>query len=103
VSQRTLQRRLCAAGTTFKDELLRARVRAAQTLMLTSEDNLTAIALEVGCASLQHYSALFRRLIGVSPSAWRKRFASKDPPSVRSDAPRSSRQMTAPPLSSAEA
>jgi AraC-like DNA-binding protein len=79
VSPRTLQRRLCAAGTTFQDESLRARVRAGQALMLASEENLTAIALEVGCASLQHYSALFRRLTGVSPSTWRKRFSSSVP------------------------
>ncbi len=84
VSQRTLQRRLCAAGTTFQDELLHARVRAGQALMLASEDNLTAIALEVGCASLQHYSALFRRLTGVSPSAWRKRFSPSVPPPASS-------------------
>jgi AraC-like DNA-binding protein len=72
VSERTLQRRLHAAGTTFQDEVLKARVRTGQSMMLASEANLTAIALEVGCASLQHYSALFRKVTGVSPSAWRK-------------------------------
>lgn len=75
VSERTLQRRLRASGTTFQDEVRRARVRASQTLMLAGETKLTAIALEVGCASLQHYSALFRRVTGISPSLWRKRHA----------------------------
>ncbi|HMJ11872.1 MAG TPA: helix-turn-helix domain-containing protein, partial [Polyangiaceae bacterium] len=87
MSQRTLQRRLCAVDTTFQDELLQARVRAGQALMLASEDNLTAIALEVGCASLQHYSALFRRLTGVSPSTWRKRFSPSEPLHSASSAP----------------
>jgi AraC-like DNA-binding protein len=76
VSERTLQRRLRAAATTFQDEVRNARVRASQTMMLTGEAKLTTIALEVGCASLQHYSSLFRRATGISPSAWRKRHAS---------------------------
>ncbi len=32
---------------------------------------LTAVAVEVGCASLQHFSSLFRKLVGESPSTWR--------------------------------
>ena len=71
LSQRTLQRRLSEANTTFHEELALARLGAAQRLMLDSDAALTAIAFEVGCASLQHFSALFRRRTGVSPSAWR--------------------------------
>ena len=72
VSLRTLQRRLSEADTTFHEELAKARLAAAQRLMLDSDAALTTIALEVGCASLQHFSALFRRLTGESPSAWRE-------------------------------
>jgi AraC-like DNA-binding protein len=72
VSLRTLQRRLSEADTTFHEELAGARLAAAQRLMLDSDAALTTIALEVGCASLQHFSALFRRLAGQSPSAWRQ-------------------------------
>lgn len=75
VSERSLQRSLHASGTTFQAEVRDARVRASQRLMLASEANLTTIALEVGCASLQHYSSLFRSATGVSPSTWRKRHA----------------------------
>ncbi len=78
VSERTLQRRLQAAGTSFHEEVQQARVRAAQKLMLTSEANLTAIALEIGCASLQHYSSLFRKVTGQSPSEWRKQAVHAD-------------------------
>lgn len=77
MSERTLQRRLSEAGTTFHDELGAARLGAAQRLMLDSDAPLTTIALEVGCASLQHFSALFRKLTGVSPSAWRERQRTK--------------------------
>ena len=71
VSERTLQRKLGDMGTTFLDEASGARVRAAQRLLRDGDTPLTAIALEVGCASLQHFSALFRRRTGESPSAWR--------------------------------
>ncbi|MEZ4447747.1 MAG: helix-turn-helix transcriptional regulator [Polyangiaceae bacterium] len=73
LSERTLQRRLKEAGTTFQDEVAAARLRAAQRLLLDSDASLTHIALEVGCASLQHFSALFRRHFGEAPSAWRAR------------------------------
>jgi AraC-like DNA-binding protein len=71
VSARTLQRRLRDGGTTFQDELVAARVRAAEQLLLDGHVKLTAIAAQVGCATLQHFSALFRRVTGVSPRAWR--------------------------------
>jgi AraC-like DNA-binding protein len=73
LSERTLQRRLAAAGTTFHDELTRARVDAARRLLLDTNAPLTKIALDVGCASLQHFSALFRKRTGESPSAFRAR------------------------------
>jgi AraC-like DNA-binding protein len=73
VSDRTLQRRLGAVGTTFQDELMLARMRAAERLLLDTDAPLTTIALDVGCASLQHFSATFRKHAGMSPSAWRKK------------------------------
>ncbi len=75
LSARTLQRRLHDAGTSFQTELQTARVKAAQRLMAGTDAKLTAIAHEVGCASLQHFSGLFRQLTGVAPSEWRARRA----------------------------
>ena len=72
MSDRTLQRKLGEAGTTFQDEVADARIRAAQRMLLDGDAPLTAIALDVGCASLQHFSALFRKRTGQSPSAWRR-------------------------------
>jgi len=71
MSERTLQRKLNDAGTTFKEELADARIRAARRLLVDSEAALTTIALEVGCGSLQYFSALFRRRTGLTPSAFR--------------------------------
>lgn len=77
VSPRTLQRRLRDAGTSFQTELQTARIDAAKALMADTGTKLTAIALEVGCSSLQHFSGLFRQLTGVSPSEWRARRAAR--------------------------
>ncbi|HZS36726.1 MAG TPA: helix-turn-helix transcriptional regulator [Polyangia bacterium] len=73
LSERTLQRKLGEARTTLQDEVAAARIRAAERLLLDSDAPLTAIAFDVGCASLQHFSALFRKRTGESPSAFRKR------------------------------
>lgn len=73
MSERTLQRRLREAGTSFQSELNTVQVRTAQALLLESDAKLTAVAVEVGCASLQHFSSLFRKMTGESPSAWRAR------------------------------
>jgi AraC-like DNA-binding protein len=71
MSERTLQRRLKESGTSFQTELNAVQVRTAQQLLLETDMKLTAVAVEVGCASLQHFSSLFRKLVGESPSTWR--------------------------------
>ena len=73
LSERSLQRKLSDSDTGFQAELADARVRAAQRRLLDTDAALTTIALEVGCASLQHFNTLFRRRTGVTPSAWRER------------------------------
>jgi len=70
-SERTLQRRLAEASTTLSEEIARSRVREAKRLMLERDDSVTAVAHQVGCASLQHLGQLFRRYERVSPKAWR--------------------------------
>ncbi len=71
MSERTLQRRLKEGGTSFQAELNAVQVRMAQSLLLETDMKLTAVAVEVGCASLQHFSSLFRKVVGASPSSWR--------------------------------
>lgn len=73
LSPRTLQRRLSEAGTSFEAELMGARLREAQRRLLDTDDALTTVALDVGFASPQHFSASFRRYAGETPSAWRAR------------------------------
>jgi AraC-like DNA-binding protein len=73
VSPRTLQHYLRRADTSFRRELSAARVRAAQQLLDAGETKLLAIALDVGCASSQHFSTLFRKETGCAPGQWRAR------------------------------
>jgi AraC-like DNA-binding protein len=68
---RSLQRDLRAVDGSFQRELEEARIRRAKRLMARTQKSLTEIAYDVGCASPQHFSVLFRRHIGVPPSAWR--------------------------------
>ena len=70
-SPRSLQRDL--AGTSFQAELDAARIRLAQRLIVESDSPFTEIAYDVGCSSPQHFSTLFRRVTGASPSEFRKR------------------------------
>jgi AraC-like DNA-binding protein len=68
---RSLQRDLRVARTSFQDELDAARVRLAKHLLAETESPLTEIAYDVGCASPQHFSTMFKRVAGMAPSTWR--------------------------------
>lgn len=72
MSERTLQRRLKDEGTSFQSELHAAQVREAKRLLAETDTKLTAVALDVGCATQQHFSDLFKKLTGETPSAFRK-------------------------------
>ncbi len=80
LSSRNLQRKLSEAHTTFQFEQNAARVRLAKTLLLETNYDLKRIAIEVGCASLQNFSALFHKCIGEAPSQWRSRHRPDDFP-----------------------
>lgn len=72
LSQRTLQRRLGELKTSFVDELSHARLSLAKERLTSSQAPLTAIAIDAGFSSLQHFSTAFRKATGVSPSQWRQ-------------------------------
>jgi AraC-like DNA-binding protein len=72
-SPRSLQRRLGEAGTTFRAEVDRARVRAAEALLVDGDTKIEAIACAVGCSSAWRFGATFRRVTGESPRDFRER------------------------------
>jgi AraC family transcriptional regulator len=60
-------------GTTPHMHIIRLRLELAQRLMMTTEEPLSQIALACGMADQAHLSKLFRRGVGESPGAWRRR------------------------------
>ena len=53
--------------------LLRQRIEKAQELMLETRSPLVAIALDVGFETQAHFTTVFKRITGDTPSRWRKR------------------------------
>jgi AraC-like DNA-binding protein len=52
--------------------LNRYRVRQAKALLETSDETVTGVALAVGFSDGHYFGRVFRREVGVSPSAYRK-------------------------------
>lgn len=73
MSTRSLQRALRAAGTSFSDELRRARVDAAEQLLLHSDLKVAAIAVRVGAGTSSRVSAMLRRERNVTATELRAR------------------------------
>lgn len=71
-SQRTLQRRLSAENRSFRDELETVRSRVAMRYLEDTAIPLTSISMTLGYSDLAAFSHAFRRMTGISPSAWRK-------------------------------
>jgi AraC-like DNA-binding protein len=92
VSSRSLQRQLKVEGTTFQRELDRERVQAAMRSMRDTNQSLTQIAEEVGCASVSHLTVIFHRVLGRPPSSWRREELQERPRAAASSR-RSSRRL----------
>jgi AraC family transcriptional regulator len=60
-------------GATPHTHIMRLRLELAQRLMLTTQEPLSQIALACGMADQAHLSKLFRRGVGETPGAWRRR------------------------------
>jgi AraC family transcriptional regulator len=52
--------------------VMRRRIERAQGLMLSTDASLAQIAADCGLADQAHFSKVFRRFAGESPSAWRR-------------------------------
>ncbi len=58
-------------GLSIADFRARERVRAAKALLRQNGVSITAIAADLGFSSSQHFATTFRRLTGLTPSAYR--------------------------------
>jgi len=73
VHRRTLNRRLRAEGTGFKEQLDAARYDLARQLLRDTRLPVLKIALALGYCDSPTFTRAFRRWSGTSPGAWRSR------------------------------
>jgi AraC family transcriptional regulator len=59
-------------GVSPRDYVLRRRVEAAQGLMLTTAEPLSAIAISCGMCDQSHFTRSFHRIVGETPYTWRR-------------------------------
>jgi len=59
-------------GASPRAYVLRRRIEVAQALMLTTPAPLSAIAVSCGMCDQQHFTRSFRRIVGETPSTWRR-------------------------------
>jgi AraC family transcriptional regulator len=62
--------------------IVRRRLELACTMMRTTREPLSQVAIACGLCDQAHFSRLFRNVIGMSPSAWRR---ASDVGSIRVD------------------
>jgi len=73
-------------GASFPEYLTALRIERAKKLLTTTGQPVTEVALETGWQSLSHFNTVFRRRVGVTPSAWRARaIARVEPPGQEPD------------------
>ena len=58
--------------------IARRRLERACTMMMTTREPLSQVALACGLCDQAHLSKVFRRLTGMSPSAWRRAMPTRD-------------------------
>lgn len=72
ISERTLQRKLDAAGTRFTHLVDSAVQRRAFDLLQDASLSVTNVALALGYSDAAHFSRAFKRWVGMSPQVWRE-------------------------------
>jgi AraC family transcriptional regulator len=60
------------AGVTPLDYINEKRIRRAAAMLVQEQVPITELALRVGFSSPGHFARTFRRVTGVSPSAYRR-------------------------------
>ncbi len=69
---RTLQRRLQLCGRTYSDLVREARFDLARDLLLDPAARIIGVAMAAGYENPQHFSRAFRKMTGLSPTAYRR-------------------------------
>lgn len=75
IHERTLNRRLQAEGTSFRQELEQVRHAVSQQLLSGTTATLAETATSLGYADASAFSRAFKRWSGVTPAQWRAQHA----------------------------
>ena len=59
-------------GQNIKDYIIQAKVDAAKDLLARSDIPVSLIALEMGYDNFSHFTQIFKKICGVTPSEYRK-------------------------------
>ncbi len=62
-----------ATGLNFTDYVSRVRIEKAKNLLLNPNHRISEVAFEVGFQSLTHFNRVFRKVVGESPTEYRRR------------------------------
>ncbi len=62
-----------ATGLNFTEYVSRVRIVKAKALLLNPNARISEVAYEVGFQSLTHFNRVFRRIVGQSPTDYRRR------------------------------
>ncbi|MFZ5830064.1 MAG: XylR family transcriptional regulator [Planctomycetota bacterium] len=74
ISRSALERRMRAAlGRSPNEEITRVRVERAKELLISTDQPLTTIARRTGFQTPQYLVSVFKRQVGVTPGAFRRR------------------------------
>ncbi len=71
LSERTLRRRLCAQGTSYRELLDQVREQLARQMLADTGQSVSRIAFDLGYDDPSNFGRAFRRWTGVSPGAYR--------------------------------
>lgn len=61
------------SGLSFIDYLNSVRIKEAQKLLIRTDKNITQISEDVGYKSTTHFDRIFKKIIGMSPLAYKKK------------------------------
>jgi AraC family transcriptional regulator len=53
------------------------RIRHAQVILLSTRESIAQVALDCGMYDQAHFTRVFRKVVGISPSLWRRQFQSQ--------------------------
>jgi len=72
-SRRTLERRFRAAvGRSIAEEMIRLRLNRAKRRLVETDTPMKTVALDAGFRTANHFSKVFSRVEGISPSRYRE-------------------------------